>query len=89
MRRRVYLENVVTVVNALHAFDASTPEIETLSERQARGAYMIVLNRLNVDDLPPRSFAQGSVVVRMIVAGCSPTAARRKREIEKPPVGQL
>lgn len=46
VRRRVYLENVVTVVDALHAFDASTPEIETLFERQVRGAYMVVLNRV-------------------------------------------
>lgn len=45
VRRRVFLENVVTVVDALHAFDANTPEIETLFERQIRGAYMIVLNR--------------------------------------------
>lgn len=47
VRRRVYLENAVTVVDALHAFDASTPELETLFERQIRGAYMIVLNRVH------------------------------------------
>ncbi|MGQ0697123.1 MAG: CobW family GTP-binding protein [Panacagrimonas sp.] len=45
VRRQIYLESVVTVVDALHALDARDAEWATLFERQIRGAYMIVLNR--------------------------------------------
>ena len=45
VRRKIFLENVVTVVDAVHALDARETEYATLFERQIRGAYMIVLNR--------------------------------------------
>jgi cobalamin biosynthesis protein CobW len=45
VRRRIFLENVVTVVDAVHALDARETEYAALFERQVRGAYMIVLNR--------------------------------------------
>jgi G3E family GTPase len=46
VRRRIFLENVVTVVDAVHALDARNTEYEELFQRQIRGAYMIVLNRV-------------------------------------------
>jgi G3E family GTPase len=46
LRRRIFLENVVTVVDALHALDARTADYAALYERQVRGAYMVVLNRV-------------------------------------------
>ena len=45
VRRQIFLENVVTVVDAVHAMDSREAEWATLFERQIRGAYMIVLNR--------------------------------------------
>ena len=45
VRRQIFLENVVTVVDAVHALDARDTEWATLFERQVRSAYMIVLNR--------------------------------------------
>lgn len=46
IRKRIFLENVITVVDALHALDTRESEAWTLFERQIRGAYMIVLNRV-------------------------------------------
>ena len=46
VRRQIFLENVVTVVDAVHALDARDAEWSTLFERQVRSAYMIVLNRV-------------------------------------------
>ena len=46
VRRRIFLENVVTVVDAVHALDARNTEYEELFQWQIRGAYMIVLNRV-------------------------------------------
>lgn len=46
VRRQIFLENVVTVVDAAHALDARDAEWSTLFERQVRSAYMIVLNRV-------------------------------------------
>lgn len=46
VRRRIFLENVVTVVDAVHALDSRDTEYEELFQRQIRGAYMIVLNRV-------------------------------------------
>ena len=48
VRRRIFLENVVTVVDAVHALDARNTEYDELFKRQIRGAYMIVLNRAQV-----------------------------------------
>ncbi len=45
VRRRVFLENVVTVVDAVHALDARGSEYVELFQRQIRGAFMTVLNR--------------------------------------------
>lgn len=45
VRRHIFLENVVTVVDAVHALDARETEYAELFERQIRGAFMIVLNR--------------------------------------------
>lgn len=45
VRRQIFLENVITVVDAVHALDARDAEWSTLFQRQIRGAYMIVLNR--------------------------------------------
>ncbi len=45
VRRHIFLENVVTVVDALHALDARDSDYADLFERQIRGAYMVVLNR--------------------------------------------
>lgn len=47
VRRQIFLENVVTVVDAVHALDACDAEWSTLFERQVRSAYMIVLNRVS------------------------------------------
>ncbi len=46
VRRQIFLENVVTVVDAVHALDSRDTEYEELFLRQIRGAYMIVLNRV-------------------------------------------
>lgn len=45
LRRSIFLENVVTVVDAVHALDARDSDYQALFERQIRDAYMIVLNR--------------------------------------------
>jgi G3E family GTPase len=45
IRRRIFLENVVTVVDAVHALDVRATEAGELFQRQIRGAYMVVLNR--------------------------------------------
>ncbi|MGQ0502857.1 MAG: CobW family GTP-binding protein [Panacagrimonas sp.] len=46
IRRQIYLESVVTVVDALHALDARDADWAMLFERQVRGAYLVVLNRV-------------------------------------------
>lgn len=46
VRRQIFLENVVTVVDAVHALDARDADWAMLFERQIRAAYMIVLNRV-------------------------------------------
>ena len=46
IRRHIFLENVVTVVDAVHALDTRDSEARELFQRQIRGAYMIVLNRV-------------------------------------------
>jgi G3E family GTPase len=46
VRRRIFLENVVTVVDAVHALETRDTEASELFQRQIRGAYMIVLNRV-------------------------------------------
>lgn len=46
VRRRIFLENVITVVDAVHALETRDSEARELFERQIRGAYMIVLNRV-------------------------------------------
>lgn len=45
IRRQIFLESVVTVVDALHAIEARDADGSALFERQVRGAYLIVLNR--------------------------------------------
>ncbi|ULQ45293.1 GTP-binding protein [Flagellatimonas centrodinii] len=45
VRRDIFLENVVTVVDALHALDARDTEYAALFQRQVGGAYMVVINR--------------------------------------------
>ncbi|MBK6657489.1 MAG: hypothetical protein IPG43_04720 [Proteobacteria bacterium] len=45
VRRGIFLENVITVVDALHALDAREADYAALFERQLRAAYMLVLNR--------------------------------------------
>ncbi|WP_420467263.1 CobW family GTP-binding protein [Panacagrimonas sp.] len=46
IRRRIFLENVVTVVDAQHALDARDTDYTELFNRQIRGAFMVVLNRV-------------------------------------------
>lgn len=46
VRRRIFLENVVTVVDAVHALDTRDTEAGELFQRQIRGAFMIVLNKV-------------------------------------------
>lgn len=46
VRRQIFLENVITVVDAVHALDTRQTEAADLFERQIRGAYMVVLNRV-------------------------------------------
>lgn len=45
VRRGIFLENVITVVDAVHALDAREADYAALFERQLRAAYMLVLNR--------------------------------------------
>lgn len=46
VRRRIYLENVITVVDAVNAEDIADRDSRALWERQLAGAYMVVLNRI-------------------------------------------
>lgn len=46
VRRRIFLENVVTVVDAVHALDTRDAEGGELFRRQIRGAFMVVLNKV-------------------------------------------
>jgi G3E family GTPase len=45
VRRRMFLENIVTVVDAVNAEENQQPETRALWERQIQCAYMVVLNR--------------------------------------------
>lgn len=45
VRRQIFLENVITVVDAVHALETRHSEAAELFDRQIRGAYMVVLNR--------------------------------------------
>lgn len=69
IRRQIFLENVVTVVDALHAQDARDAEWSELFARQIRGAYMIVLNRVQAAG-PERVAA-----VRKLIAEWAPGAS--------------
>ncbi|HKY92253.1 MAG TPA: GTP-binding protein, partial [Nevskiaceae bacterium] len=69
VRRRVFLENVVTVVDALHALDARDAEWSGLFERQVRGAYMIVLNRAGAAG--PEKVAAVRAVIEKLLPGAS------------------
>jgi G3E family GTPase len=62
LRRRIFLENVVTVVDAVHALDARTSEYAELFERQIRGAFMIVLNRAGAAGSEPLRRLRESIV---------------------------
>lgn len=42
----IYIENVVTVIDAMHALDARDAEYTELFQRQVDGAYMVVINRV-------------------------------------------
>lgn len=48
VRRQVYIENMVTVIDAVHALDARDQEFAELFERQVLGGFMIVLNRVSL-----------------------------------------
>jgi G3E family GTPase len=69
IRRRIFLENVVTVVDALHALDARDTDYAELFNRQVRGAFMIVLNR--VEAAGPEQTAR----VRQMLAELMPTVS--------------
>jgi G3E family GTPase len=69
VRRGIFLENVVTVVDALHALDARDAEYAELFERQISGAYMIVLNRAKAAE--PEQVQQ----VRKMITDLAPAAA--------------
>ena len=69
VRRRIFLENVVTVVDAVHATDARDSEYDELFQRQIRGGYMIVLNRVSVAG--PEQVQK----VRKLITDLSPSAA--------------
>lgn len=45
LRERAYLENVITVVDALHAEAAQQSEYWPLFERQVQAAYLVLLNK--------------------------------------------
>lgn len=69
LRRNVYLENVITVVDALQALESRDAEWNALFERQIRGAYMIVLNRTGLAG--PQKVQQ----VRTMISELMPLAA--------------
>ena len=69
IRRRIFLENVVTMVDAVHALDARDAEWSALYQRQIQSAYMIVLNRTGAVD------AETLGQVRAMVAQLRPHAA--------------
>lgn len=48
VRRQVYIENMITVVDAVHALEAKSHDYRDLFERQVRGAFMVVLNRSDI-----------------------------------------
>jgi G3E family GTPase len=74
VRRRVFLENVVTVVDAVHALDACGSDYLELFQRQIRGAFMIVLNRVGAAG--PERVRQ----VRQLIADLLPAAAIMETE---------
>ncbi len=83
VRRSVFLENVITVVDALHALDARDAEWNALFERQIRGAYMIVLNRTKL------AGAEQTQKVRELISELMPTAAVFETEDGTVPLGVL
>lgn len=68
VRRKVYIENMVTVVDAVHALDAKDRDYQDLFERQVRGAFMIVLNRTEI------AGAEQSAKVRAMIQHILPGA---------------
>jgi G3E family GTPase len=48
VRQQVFLENVVTVVDAVHALDSRDSDYAQLFERQIRGAFITVVNRVGL-----------------------------------------
>ena len=83
VRRQIFLENVVTVVDAVHALDARDAEWATLFERQIRGAYMIVLNRTQLAG--PEQTAR----VRALIQGFLPGASIFETENGSVPLSVL
>ncbi|MGQ0620275.1 MAG: CobW family GTP-binding protein [Panacagrimonas sp.] len=69
VRRQIYLENVVTVVDALHALDALDQDWAALFARQITGAYMIVLNR--VDAAGPERVREVRALIEKLLPGAS------------------
>lgn len=69
LRKQIFLENVVTVVDALHALDSRDAEYKALFERQVRAAYLVVLNRVGLAG--PEKVAQ----VRKMIDVLMPSAA--------------
>lgn len=69
VRRSIFLENAVTVVDAVHALDARESDYQALFERQIRDAYMIVLNRAST------AGAETVRQVREMILRLLPTAA--------------
>jgi G3E family GTPase len=68
-RRELFIENVVTVVDALHALDARDAEYAELFQRQVGGAYMVVINRAATAGAPQRK------AVREMIEGLRPGIA--------------
>ncbi|MGQ0529703.1 MAG: CobW family GTP-binding protein [Panacagrimonas sp.] len=69
VRRQIFLENIVTVVDAVHALDARDAGWSTLFERQIRGAYMTVLNRADIAG--PQQSAQVRALIQNLLPGAS------------------
>lgn len=69
IRRSIYLENVVTVVDALHALDTREQDYAELFRRQVRGGYMVVLNRTQA------AGAELTQRVRTLIAELLPAAS--------------
>lgn len=69
VRRQVFLENVITVVDAVHALDTRDQEWAALFERQVRGAYMIVLNR--VEAAGPERVREVRALIERLLPGAA------------------